>query len=61
MTNSNLKNIVGPYDRVYHRNVMVDDSILSLWFWMLFGRVKAAVASKGQATTEYDGAQGEWS
>lgn len=56
--NYNLKNLAGPYDRVYHRNMLVDDSIVTLWFWMLLGREVSPVAPLGQSTTLFDGTQG---
>ena len=55
---SNLKNMVGPYDRVYHRNMLVDDSIVTLFFWLLVGRNQAPVAPIGQSSTIYDLRQG---
>ncbi|WVQ82790.1 hypothetical protein IAT38_004922 [Cryptococcus sp. DSM 104549] len=56
--NYNLKNMVGPYDRVYHRNMLIDDSIITIFFWMLVGRDKAPVAPIGQGSTMYDLRQG---
>lgn len=50
--------MVGPYDRVYHRNFLVDDSIVTLFFWLLLGRDKAPVAPIGQGSTIYDLRQG---
>jgi hypothetical protein len=50
--------MVGPYDRVYHRNMLVDDSIISLFFWQLLGREVAPVAPIGQGSTLYDLRQG---
>lgn len=55
---SNLKNMVGPYDRVYHRNFLYDDSIVTIWFWMLLGRERAPVASLGLLGTQFDLRQG---
>ncbi|ORX36108.1 hypothetical protein BD324DRAFT_657052 [Kockovaella imperatae] len=52
--NYNLKNMVGPYDRVYHRNMLIDDSIISLFFWLLIGRENAPVAPIGMESTTYD-------
>ena len=58
LTRSNLKNFVGPYDRVYHRNSLIDDNIITLFFWMLLGRDVSPVAPIGQASTLYDLRQG---
>ncbi|KAK4689143.1 hypothetical protein P7C73_g972, partial [Tremellales sp. Uapishka_1] len=46
--NYGLKNLVGPYDRVYHRNMLVDDAVISLWFCV------SPVAPIGMDTTVYD-------
>ncbi|WVQ77870.1 hypothetical protein IAR50_007572 [Cryptococcus sp. DSM 104548] len=56
--NYNLKNMVGPYDRIYHRNMLIDDSIISVFFWMLLGREVSPVAPIGMASTMYDLRQG---
>lgn len=50
--------MVGPYDRVYHRNFLYDDSIVTIWFWMLLGRERAPVASLGLLGTQFDLRQG---
>jgi hypothetical protein len=50
--------MVGPYDRVYHRNMLVDDSIISIFFWQLLGRKVSPVAPIGQGSTLYDLRQG---
>jgi hypothetical protein len=50
--------MVGPYDRVYHRNMLVDDSIISIFFWQLLGRKVSPVAPIGQVSTLYDLRQG---
>jgi hypothetical protein len=39
--------MVGPYDRVYHRNMLIDDNIISIFFWMLLGRDVSPVAPIG--------------
>lgn len=50
--------MVGPFDRIYHRNMLVDDSIITIFFWMLLGRDQAPVAPIGQGSTIYDLRQG---
>jgi hypothetical protein len=50
--------MVGPYDRVYHRNMLIDDSIISNFFWLLLGRDKSPVPPIGQGSTLYDLRQG---
>ena len=55
---SNLKNFVGPYDRVYHRNSLIDNNIITIFFWMLLGRDVSPVAPIGQGSTMYDLRQG---
>lgn len=60
ITVSDLKNMVGPYDRVYHRNMLIDDNIISIFFWMLLGRDVSPVAPIGTDSAIYDLRQGEW-
>ncbi|KAL7423396.1 hypothetical protein Q5752_002700 [Cryptotrichosporon argae] len=56
--NYNLKNMVGPYDRAYARNMLYDDAIITLWFWILLGRPDAPVATISIESTLYDVRQG---
>ncbi|RSH90988.1 hypothetical protein EHS25_010164 [Saitozyma podzolica] len=56
--NYDLKNMVGPYDRVYHRNMLIDDNIISIFFWMLLGRDVSPVAPIGTDSAIYDLRQG---
>lgn len=55
---SELKNFVGPYDRVYHRNSLIDDNIISVFFWMLLGRDVSPVCPIGMDSAQYDLRQG---
>jgi hypothetical protein len=50
--------MVGPYDRIYHRNMLIDDSIISNFFWLFLGRENAPVPPIGQGSTLYDLRQG---
>jgi hypothetical protein len=50
---------VGPYDRIYHRNMLIDNNIISIWFWQLLGRDRSPVPPLGMTSTIYDMRQGE--
>ncbi|KAF4544405.1 uncharacterized protein LTHEOB_5975 [Lasiodiplodia theobromae] len=56
--NPYLKNMVGPYDRAYTRDMTTHSSILSLWFWAIFGHARGPQPPKGEADLLYDVAQG---
>ncbi|ODN97951.1 hypothetical protein I350_07588 [Cryptococcus amylolentus CBS 6273] len=56
--NHNLKNMVGPYDRVYHRNMLIDHNIITVFFWILLGRPQSPVAPVGMSSSMYDLRQG---
>ncbi|KAL1634228.1 hypothetical protein SLS58_010772 [Diplodia intermedia] len=56
--NPYLKNMVGPYDRAYTRDMTTHSSILSLWFWSTYGHAHGPQPPKGEADLLYDIAQG---
>lgn len=56
--NPYLRNLAGPYDRAYTRDMTMHSSVLSLWWWGLFGRAYGGQAPLGDADLLYDAAQG---
>lgn len=56
--NPYLRNLAGPYDRAYTRDTTMHSSVLSLWWWGLFGRAYGGQAPLGDADLLYDAAQG---
>lgn len=56
--NPYLRNVVGPYDRAYTRDLTVHSAVLSLWWWGLYGREYGGHPPLGEADLLYDVAQG---
>lgn len=56
--NPYLRNLVGPYDRAYTRDMTMHSAVLSLWWWGLFGRATGGQAPLGDVDLLYDVAQG---
>lgn len=56
--NPYLRNLVGPYDRAYTRDMTMHSAVLSLWWWGLWGRGTGGQAPLGDADLLYDAAQG---
>lgn len=55
--NGYLKNMVGPYDRAYTRDMTTHSSILSMWFWAIFGHEFGPQPPKAETDLLYDIAQ----
>lgn len=56
--NPYLRNLAGPYDRAYTRDMTAHSAVLSLWWWGLFGRAHGPQAPLGDADLLYDVSQG---
>ncbi|KAF3771106.1 hypothetical protein M406DRAFT_336623 [Cryphonectria parasitica EP155] len=56
--NPYLRNLAGPYDRAYTRDMTAHSAVLSLWWWGLFGREYGGQPVLGEADLLYDVAQG---
>ncbi|CAN8096175.1 unnamed protein product [Discula destructiva] len=56
--NSYLRNLSGPYDRAYTRDMNMHSAVLSLWWWGLWGREIGGQPLLGEADLLYDVAQG---
>lgn len=56
--NPYLRNLAGPYDRAYTRDMTTHSSVLSLWWWGLWGRGYGGQAPLGDPDLLYDAAQG---
>ncbi|KAF2125939.1 hypothetical protein P153DRAFT_348195 [Dothidotthia symphoricarpi CBS 119687] len=56
--NPYLGNMVGPYDRAYTRDMTSQSSILSMFFWGLFGHAHGPQPPKSEIALLYDIAQG---
>lgn len=56
--NPYLRNMVGPYDRAYTRDLTMHSAVLPLWWWGLYGREYGGQAPLGDADLLYDVAQG---
>lgn len=56
--NPYLRNLVGPYDRAYTRDMNTHSAVLSLWWWGLFGREHGGQAPLGDIDLQYDVSQG---
>lgn len=56
--NPYLGNLVGPYDRAYTRDMPSHNSIVSFFWWGIFGRDKAPQPPKGDLDLNYDITQG---
>lgn len=56
--NPYLRNLAGPYDRAYTRDMTVHSAVLSLWWWGLFGREYGGQPPLGDVDLLYDVAQG---
>lgn len=56
--NPYLRNLVGPYDRAYTRDMTMHSAVLSLWWWGLFGHEYGGQAPLGDVDLLYDVAQG---
>jgi hypothetical protein len=53
-----LRNMVGPYDRAYTRDMTGHSSILSLWWWSMFGREYGGQPPLGEPDLLFDVIQG---
>ncbi|KAG6356048.1 hypothetical protein INS49_015433 [Diaporthe citri] len=53
-----LRNMVGPYDRAYTRDMTGHSSVLSLWWWGMFGREYGGQPPLGEPDLLFDVAQG---
>lgn len=56
--NPYLRNLVGPYDRAYSRDMNMHSAALSLWWWGLFGREYGGQPPIVDPDVQYDVAQG---
>lgn len=56
--NPYLRNLAGPYDRAYTRDMNTHSAVLSLWWWGLFGREYGGQPPLGDADVQYDASQG---
>lgn len=56
--NPYLRNLAGPYDRAYTRDMTAHSAVLSLWWWGLFGRAYGGQPPLGEADLLFDVAQG---
>ena len=56
--NGYLGNMVGPYDRAYTRDITQHSSVLSLFFWGLFGHSTLPQPPKMESDLLFDVAQG---
>lgn len=53
-----LRNMVGPYDRAYTRDMTGHSSVLSLWWWSMFGREFGGQPPLGEPDLLFDVIQG---
>lgn len=56
--NPYLRNLVGPYDRAYTRDMNMHSAVLSLWWWGIFGREYGGQPPLGDPDVIYDVSQG---
>lgn len=56
--NPYLRNLAGPYDRAYTRDMTVHSAVLSLWWWGIFGHEFGGQTPLGDVDLLYDVAQG---
>lgn len=56
--NPYLRNLAGPYDRAYTRDMNAHSAVLSLWWWGLFGREHGGQPPLGDPDLQYDVSQG---
>lgn len=56
--NPYLRNMAGPYDRAYTRDMTAHSAVLSLWWWAMFGREHGGQPPLGDVDLLYDVAQG---
>lgn len=56
--NPYLRNLAGPYDRAYTRDMTAHSAVLSLWWWGLFGREYGGQPPLGDVDVLYDVSQG---
>lgn len=56
--NPYLRNLAGPYDRAYTRDMNMHSAVLSLWWWGIFGREYGGQPPLGESDLLYDVAQG---
>lgn len=56
--NNYLGNLVGPYDRAYTRDMTTHSSVLSMYWWGMFGREYGPQPPLGEADLLYDVSQG---
>lgn len=53
-----LRNMVGPYDRAYTRDMTGHSAVLSLWWWSMFGREYGGQPPLGEPDLLFDVIQG---
>ncbi|KAL1873155.1 hypothetical protein Daus18300_003974 [Diaporthe australafricana] len=53
-----LRNMAGPYDRAYTRDMTAHSSVLSLWWWAMFGREYGGQPLLGESDLLFDVIQG---
>ncbi|KUI70719.1 hypothetical protein VM1G_06355 [Cytospora mali] len=56
--NPYLRNMAGPYDRAYTRDMTAHSAVLSLWWWGMFGREYGGQPPLGESDLLYDVTQG---
>ncbi|KAK7740940.1 hypothetical protein SLS53_005003 [Cytospora paraplurivora] len=56
--NPYLRNMAGPYDRAYTRDMTTHSAVLSLWWWAMFGRDYGGQPPLGDIDLLYDVTQG---
>jgi len=56
--NPYLGNLVGPYDRAYTRDMTTHSSVLSMFWWGIFGHSHTPSPPKGELDLGYDATQG---
>lgn len=56
--NPYLRNLAGPYDRAYTRDMNMHSAVLSLWWWGMYGREYGGQPPLGDPDLLYDISQG---
>ena len=56
--NPYLRNMAGPYDRAYTRDMTTHSAVISLWWWGMFGREYGGQPPLGDVDLLYDVTQG---
>jgi hypothetical protein len=56
--NPYLGNMAGPYDRAYTRDMTTHSSVLSMFWWGIFGYENAPEPQRGEVDLGYDATQG---